>query len=448
MTPPGGPSRAPGRSLGPGPQRLVRSLAGGLTVLMLPLGGATVAPPAGRSPSAGRWVTAWEAPPHGSQGVYPALLPITASYPQGFAHQTLRLIITPHGAGSRLRIVLSNLYGRRTVTITAATVAVRLRGAALRAGTLRTLTFAGRGTVRIPAGRRVISDSAAIEVAPFRDLAVSLAFGPRTGPPTYHYNGLQTSWLSPTGSGDRTAATGSGAFTATTPMRFFLTEVRVLDAPRAGTVVAVGDSITDGGNYAPDSSDRDTRWPDLLQRRLLEAGSLLTVANAGISANQIDHDGQAVLAGGPSLQHRFQRDVLSQPSLAGIILLEGINDIGLSDDSASTIISGLKRIAGRAHAVGAPIVIGTLLPFEDAFDFSAARERIRAQVNAWIRRQHVFDGVVDFAAAVRDASDPRRLRPAYDSGDHLHPNARGFLAMARAVPLRLLSRLFGRKGTR
>src|SRR5436190_5946518 len=194
---------------------------------------------AGSAPT-GLWLTAWEAPAHGSQGLYVGAQPPTASYTSGFADQTLRLIVTPHAAGTRARIVLSNSFGSGAITITAATIGLRLRGAALAPVTLRTLTFGGRRWIRIPRGQQALSDPAAIRVTPFRDLAVSLAFAARTGPPTYHYNGLQTSYLSPVGSGNRTASRGGGPFTATTPMRFFLTEVRVFGRSADKTLVAAG----------------------------------------------------------------------------------------------------------------------------------------------------------------------------------------------------------------
>src|SRR5205807_8200697 len=129
-----------------------------------------------------------------------------------------------------------------------------------------------------------------------------------------------------------------------------------------------------------------------------------------------------VAEGGPSLEHRFRRDILSQPHLGGIILLEGINDIGLSNASASSVTEGLKSIARRAHSAGVPIVIGTLLPIQGAFYYTAAKEKTREQLNAWIQHQHVFDGMIDFAAAMQNPVDRLQLRPAYDSGDHLHPN--------------------------
>ena len=392
-----------------------------------------------------RWVTGWHAPAVDAHGRYrwTEPNPLTASYPRGFARQSLRLVVTPHVGGDKVRVVLSNAFGRGRLTIRAATVARRAAGPAVMPSTLRPLTFAGRRSVTVPAGGRVLSDPADVDVAAFQDLAVTLAFDARTGPPTGHYNGLQTSYVSLPGSGDQTTSVEGVAFTASTPLRFFLTDVQVL-APQPGrTIVAVGDSLTDGGHYALDTADLNTRWPDLLQRRLPSVSGL-SLANAGISANQVTHDASPRHpAGGPSLLRRFDRDVLSHPNLGGVIVAEGLNDIGLRGTSTAQLVAGYTALARRAHAAGVPILIATLTPMQGAF-YDSRRARVtRTQVNAWIRTQRVFDGVVDFDLAVRDPVDGQRLHPAYDSGDHLHPNARGFAAMAQAVDVAAAVRLFG-----
>jgi lysophospholipase L1-like esterase len=409
-----------------------------MTTAALCTGGAQAGQAAG-------WVTGWEAPPVDANG-------------SGFSAQTLRLIVTPHASGTRARVVLSNLFGSGPVTITAATIARRASGAALVPGTVAQLTFGGRPAITIPAGQQATSDPATITVSPFQDLAVSLAFGPPTGPPTNHFNGLQTSYVSAVGSGDQTGSVDGSPFAATTTGRFFLTAVQVLAPAPAKTLVAVGDSIADGGLSEPDTLDKNARWPDYLERRLLGTGSALSIANAAITGNSVTLDGPANQAvGGPSLEHRFDRDVLAQPGLGGIIVSEGINDIGLATDNlpaqlglgaspAGALIAGLQSIAERAHAAGVPVMIGTLTPIQGSFYDNQLAESARNTVNAWIRNQHVFDGVIDFAAAVQDPSDPGRLLPAYDSGDHLHPNAAGFAAMAQAIDLDGLRRLVGDQG--
>lgn len=387
------------------------------------------------------WVTGWEAPPVDADG-------------NGFADQTLRLIVTPHASGTRARVVLSNLFGSGPVTITAATIAVRARGAAVVPGTLTPLTFGGASPVTIPAREQVMSDPAVIAVSPFKDLAISLAFGSPTGPPTKHLDALQTSYYSSAGTGDQTRSLSGSTFTEETTSRFFLTGLQVLAPAPAKTIVAAGDSITDGGMPGPDTLNENARWPDYLERRLLAAGSSLSLANAGISGNRVTQDGAVNQpVDGPSLENRFDRDVLSQPGLGGIIVSEGLNDIGLASEGplgglglgspAAEVIAGLQSVAERAHAAGVPIMVATLTPIEGSIYGNPTAEAARETVNDWIRNQHVFDGVIDFAAAIQDPSDQARLLPAYDSGDHLHPNAAGFAAMAQAVDLDALRRLAG-----
>jgi lysophospholipase L1-like esterase len=395
-----------------------------------------------------RWVTAWYAAPHGAAGRdWRGREP---DRPDGFADQSLRMIVTPHAAGRRVRLRLSNAFGTQAVTITAASVGRRRTGPAVSPRTTRPLTFAGAPSVTIPGGQVVVSDPVIFRTVPFRDLAITLAFGERTGPPTYHHLGLQTSWVSPPGTGDLTADESGTPFTDATTMRWFLSGVEVLSARSAGTIVAAGDSLTDGdtglANPDADTTDRRARWPDFLQRRVARRGSRLSLANAGIAGNGLLFDPPAGLDfPGPALVDRFDRDVLAQPNLAGVIVLIGINDLGFVRASAEAVIAGLESLAERAHDAGVPIAVGTLTPgggsFYDTGDFDERRQA----VNRWIRRQDVFDAVVDFDQALGDPADPRRLQPAYDAGDHLHPAAAGYDAMARAVDLEgLLAAFRGR----
>jgi lysophospholipase L1-like esterase len=401
---------------------------------------AGAASPAAAATDGYRWVTGWQAPPADGSGTYYDAYPAPAlvSYPYGFSNQSLRVIVSPHATGAYARVRLSNLFGTAPITVSAATIARRASGAALTAGTLARLTFNGSPSVVIPAGQEIFSDPAAVSVAPFQDLAVSLAFAGAAPAPTTHPLGLQTSFVSPIGSGDQTASADGAAFTASTPMRFFVTDVEVLAAAPAKTIVAVGDSVSDGGPYALDTADRNARWPDDLQRRLLAAGSSLSVANAGIGSNQITRDAGR---GGLGLEKRFARDVLGQPNLGGIILEEGGGDIG-AGSTADQVIAAYERLAQRAHAAGVPIAITTITPTAGSVLDGPAFQATRATVNDWIRSQHVFDAVIEFGHAVEDPAYPLRLLPAYDSGDHVHPNGAGLNALAQAIDLANLRRVF------
>ena len=115
--------------------------------------------------------------------------------------------------------------------------------------------------------------------------------------------------------------------------------------------------------------------------------------------------------------------------------LKGINDIGFTLAPAAEIIAGYENLIAAAHAAGLKISGATLTPFQGAGYYSAAGEAEREAVNHWIRTSGAFNSVIDFDQAVRDPAAPLRLLPAYDSGDHLHPNDAGYQAMANAVNL-------------
>jgi lysophospholipase L1-like esterase len=262
---------------------------------------------------------------------------------------------------------------------------------------------------------------------------------------TVHGTALQTAFIA---AGDRTAeAMWSQADTDTS--RFFLTDVDVeADAP-AGAVVIMGDSITDG---VGSTEDTHRRWSDALAERLQADPALapIAVVNAGISGNRILNDGVAPFIG-PSALSRFDRDALDKPGARWVILLQGSNDISASDMlatpedrvTAPQIIAGMQMLIARAHARGLAIWGATMLPrggVQKPFVTTAAGTAARAAVNDWIRSSGAFDAVIDFERVMRDPERPERLLPAFDSGDHLHPNDAGYRAMAAAVDVRRFTR--------
>jgi lysophospholipase L1-like esterase len=404
--------------------------------------GTTSAAPAARgqsTPACGtaHWVATWTADPSGALG-------------GGFADQTLRIILTPHLGGSELRVHLSNRFGTKPVAFAQASVARRLAGAAVVAGSSRPLSFAGHPGVVVPAGGEALSDPVALTVAPFQDLAVSLYLAGPTGPATGHLIARERSYLTPQSGGDQTSA---AAFTGSTTTVDYVDAVDVLAPAQVGATVVFGDSIPDG--YEDDGSgtaedqggiDLGHRFPDFLARRLLTAtgGPSKSVVNAGISGNRLLADGQQTLTGASALA-RLDSDVLGVAGVSDAIVLEGINDIG-GGASAEQVTGGLAQVVARLHAAGVRVLLGTITPAGTGLlglgnaipsvYVDSPLNAVRVAVNAWIRSgAGGADGVVDFDAALRGQAQPNELDPLLDSGDHVHPNYLGYKKMAGTVDL-------------
>ena len=405
--------------------------AAALLVLAVTIPSVTASRPAAAARSGYDWVTSWSASPQDPVPGTPGMA--------GFDDQTVRDIIFPSVGGNMIRLELTNAFGGSPLQVGRVTVAVADLGAGVIPGTIHSVSFGGRVSVRIPAGAQVLSDPVGMRVSALQDLAVSIYVPGRTGAATLHSQAQQVNWVST--AGDHTGEAGAGAFMTPVPSWYYLSGLDVRSSGAAGTVVAFGDSITDGVQSSVGSNDR---WPNDLARRLdTVAGPTLSVADAGIGGNKVLGASRCC---GTSAEARFARDALDQPAVRDVIVLEGINDIGRSTDprhsdaglTPARIIAGYRNLIAQAHARGVRIFGATLLPYEGAGYYSPAGEAIREAVNAWIRTSGAFDGIIDFDAVMRDPADPLRLNPAYDSGDHLHPNDAGYQAMADAINLDML----------
>lgn len=356
-----------------------------------------------------------------------------------FSDQTLRLIVRPSVGGNRVRIRLSNEMGSSDLRIGRVTIAPRTAGATIPVGSSRFLTFSGRSSITIPAGAPAVSDPIAMPVTPFADLAISIYLPGSVQAATVHPSAYQANYAS---------TTGDHCVTPTLPQQQafsswpFLTEVDVDGA--APVLVAVGDSMTDG---AGSSSNTNRRWTDWLARRAqAELGSgQLAVVNRGINGNRLLTDTPTTLQAGNDVLERFDRDVLATGGVRVLAFLIGINDICYSPPSnpirPEELFAGYLQLVERARLHGIAVLGTTLPPFQDFVYYTAARENVRQAVNAWMRSTQPFDALIDADLALRDAASPLRLRGAYDSGDHLHPNDAGYEALAAAVPLAMLARL-------
>ncbi|MFI8201937.1 SGNH/GDSL hydrolase family protein, partial [Streptomyces sp. NPDC085937] len=380
--------------------------------------------------SAGTWVTAWTASPGGAE-------PGTET--TGLAGRSVRNVVHTTAGGTRARVTLSNLYGRSPLTLTRASVAVaagRDTAAAL-AETMRPLTFAGNPSVVVPAGGQVVSDVVRVRVPRDGHVLISTYSPIPSGPVTFHKHARQISWVA---EGEHTHDTTGAAYSGRSTVWRYVTALDVLSDDSEGTVVVLGDSLTDG---ITSTVGADARWPDVLSGRLRAAladGRDLprySVVNAGISGNEILADRSGTPPENPGALRRFDRDVLGRAHVEVVVVVLGINDILRAPGTADPerIVGGLTALVERAHAQGIKAVGATLMPFGGHRAYTDAREDVRQRVNAAIRDGGVFDAVVDFDEALRDGYDPRRFRAGYDSGDGLHPSDEGYARMAEAFDL-------------
>lgn len=369
-----------------------------------------------------------------------------------FKNQTLRQIVRVSLGGEQVRVVFSNRFGTAPLAIGAAHVAIRDKEAAILPQSDRALTFSGSPTGTISPGAMLVSDPVRLTVPALSELAIDLYLPDDTAatdsPVTIHAASWQTNYVSSPGNfaGSTTfpvhATTNFDRGGLPSATWFYLARVEVLAPADASAIVAFGDSITDG---TASGNNTNSRWPDHLARRLSAQNMKMGVLNVGIGGNRVLADGA-----GPSALARIDRDVLSQPGIRHVIFLEGINDIGQARDkptpSAADIIAGHRQVIELAHARGLKIYGATLTPFEGANYYTAEGEAKRQALNKWIRESKMYDGVIDFDAALRDPSHPSRHIPRYDPGDHLHATGEGYGVMAAAIDLGLFKE--PRAGTR
>jgi len=425
--------------------KALRFISVGLALYLL-AGNAPVLAQNGR---ADRWVGTW------ATAVVPRPQPAPGAgrgpAPLNFTNQTLRQIVHTSLGGDRIRVVLSNAFGTAPLPVGAASVALRQKDSSIVAASKRVLTFGGATSTAVAAGAIAISDPVNLAVPAFADLAIDIFLPGDTAaspsPLTTHNGALQTSYIS--GAGNHAGETDLPSPTTMTAW-FFLSAVEVSAPSNVGAVVAFGDSITDGTLSTPDTNNR---WPDHLARRLMMQATtarlpMMGVLNEGIAGNRILTD-----IVGPSALARFDRDVLAQSGVTHVILLAGLNDLGLGGNNgqplptAAEIIAGHRQILERAHAHGLKVIAGTFLPFEGANlgaiapgYYSVEKDARRQAINEFIRTSRAYDGVVDFEAVIRDPGHPLQVLQLFKGADNLHLTDAGYQAMANAVNLALLRR--------
>lgn len=402
--------------------------------MMLPLS----SPSALAKPAGNGWIQAYEmspaayapiAPPPGMPKEFEKM------FDQTPVRGTLRSRLAVFAAGNRLRVRISNEEGRTPLVVGGASIARAAGEMDAVPGTMRQLTFGGKPTVTIAPGAPVLSDSVDLPVKAMDELVASV-FVDENMP------------AKPRGGVTLFKSAGNDVLATTLPAaqpqsyRPLVSGVLVEAERPTKVIVAFGDSITDGGRASPSEPHG---WADRLARRLVarKGSADYAVVTAGIGGNKVLMDGW-----GASALARADRDVFSVPGVTHVIFLEGINDIGAAGKTimgdqpeldVDALIAAFEQIAVRAHARGLKIYVGTLTPMAGSFYGNDAKEKQRLAVNAWIRSSQVFDGVVDFDAAVRNPASPDQLKAEYDSGDHLHPGPAGYAAMGDAIDLKLFN---------
>jgi lysophospholipase L1-like esterase len=329
--------------------------------------------------------------------------------------------------GSQVRIRLSNSFGVSAVTIGHATVGTAsYSGSPAISGSLQTLTFNGQTSITIPPGAQALSDGVDFTVTPGQNLSVSLYLPNIIVNPSVNYFSQATSYLSVPG--DHTEETSGSSFPYPMNSYYYLSAIDVSGAAGVASVVAVGDSITEGYGSAIDANQR---WTDDLAGRLQTNATVFGVANEGIGGNQLLMDGGIAGVNGIA---RIDRDALAESGAKDVILALGINDI-LFLSNATSITTGYQQFVNQAHAAGLRVIGATITPFGGVAGITQGMESTRESVNASIRAGTTFDAYVDFDLAVRNPSNPTHMLPAYDSGDHIHPNSAGYVAMSNEFNL-------------
>jgi len=391
-----------------------------------------------------RWVATWT-----SAQIAPGPTTVDAlfgnDHSRSFENQTVRNIVHVSGGGHRIRVRLSNAFGNLPLRIGAAQVALRRANAAIYPASSRRLTFSGQSSILVPAGALAVSDPVDLDVPSAGDLAVSIYLPVATEPATFHEETQVTSYVSGTGNFVGAADLPQATTTLST---FYLSAVEIQTGDPLRTLVALGDSITQGHGSTLDTF---RSWPDLLAARVNTSPfrPRLTVVNQGVGCGRLLYD-----FCGPSGAARFDRDVLTTSGVTHVIVHLGLNDITIpsilpifghpefADEavSASDIIVGLHQLILRAHAQNVTVLGATITPFGSSAVpgvVTPENEATRQAVNRWIRTGGAFDGIVDFDAAVRDPANPAQLRPDYNF-DGIHLNDAGYQAMANAINLSLI----------
>jgi lysophospholipase L1-like esterase len=387
--------------------------------------------------AATHWVGSWSA----SQQL---VEPNNALAPDDLHDATLRQIVHVSLGGNEIRLHLSNRFGNTPLHFTAVHFAKELSPSSPKIVTEsdHAVTFSGAPDVTIPPHTDYFSDPVEFTVDPLSNVAITVRLDSAPAEQTGHPGSRATSYLT---HGDAVSAADM-ANAKGVDHWYYIAGIDVASDSAARSVVVLGDSITDGHGATTNGNDR---WTDVLAKRLQASPTThnIAVLNQGIGGNRLLTDGV-----GPNALSRFDHDVIAQAGVGYLIVLEGINDIGMvgraanvssvtHDELVQQMIAAYEQIIARAHIHAIKVVGATIMPFtgSEFYHPGPVSEADRQEVNRWIRTPGHFDAIIDFDEITHDPQHPERLLPAYDSGDHIHPSPAGYAAMAEAVPVSLFS---------
>jgi lysophospholipase L1-like esterase len=363
-------------------------------------------------------------------------------------NSTIRQTLFLTARANQIRLKFSNVFGGSNLPITAVTVALPLNQTAgihqIQPKTVQKVTFSGKSGISIPNGALAVSDpiNFPIKAAQIVTVTIYLAAGQTTNSITSHPGSRTTSWFQFGNAVDAPQLAITDATTQSAAHWYFLSSIEAWVSPKQGSLLIVGDSITDGRGS---TTNANNRWPDLLFRRLQSSLSAkhISFGNLAAGGNRILADGL-----GPNAFGRIDRDVLAHPGVAYAMVFEGVNDIGTAATTPSAqnvvydgVTQAYQQMVTLIHAHGIPVFGATITPFSAPANVTIQpysdpqRENTRQRINKFIRESGTFDAVVDFDKLLADPKVPSQLDARYDSGDYLHPSVAGYQLIADKFPV-------------
>ena len=351
----------------------------------------------------------------------------------GLSNNTIRQVVRVSIGGDSLRLRLSNEFSKTPIIIKSIEVAASISGSTIDSSSIKKLTFSNHPETLINAGKTIISDAFSFDLKPRMDVAITIYFGETPQDITGHPGSRTTSYIL---ANDKTSSIDFNDAVKTDHW-YIINGIDVFATKPTAAVAIIGNSITDGRGSG---TNKQNRWPDILSERLLKNPSTknIGVLNMGIGGNCVLNGGL-----GPTALNRFERDILKQHGVRWLIILEGVNDLGITRDSdsanqvAQDLIAAYQKMINKAHAKNIKVYGATILPFTKSFYYKDYREVARNTVNDWIRNSGKFDAVIDFDKIMQNPEDTSILLPEIHSGDYLHPNEAGYVMMGEAIDLKL-----------